>query len=237
MGGVIKPFLVVDGRRIIDRQLEVLRGLFDAVAIVVGAEERTLFHEQHLGVDVLADRAGPGLGPLAGLDAAFAWLPERFDSVVCVAGDMPFLAAPVLERLRDAAPDGACAVIPWIDGRAQFLCARYHRGLSALVAAEIAAGTRAMHVFLERVKDGSPAAGVVWLDEAELRRRDPMLATFTNVNEPADLLGVVLGHASRRRATITRAPTPEGKPQVSEKPPGGVRRRTGGASEPDHGRG
>ena len=186
---MIKPFLVVDGRRIVDRQLAVLRPLFDAVVIVAAAENRGPFDQQHFGVDVIADRVGPGWGPLAGLDAALAWLPVRFDSVVCVAGDMPFLAAPVLGRLRDAPPDDACAVVPRIGDQPQFLCARYHRSLAPLVAAEIAAGTRAMHSFLKRVREEAWPAGVVWLDEPELRRLDASLTTFANINEPADLLG------------------------------------------------
>lgn len=189
LGGVTKPFLVVEGRRIVDRQLTVLRPLFDAVVIVAAAENRGLFEELDLGVDVIADRVGPGLGPLAGLDAAFTWLPGRFDSFVCVAGDMPFLAAPVLERLRDAPPDDACAVVPRVGDQPQFLCARYHRSLAPLVAAEIAGGTRAMHSFLKRMQEQPWPTGVVWLDEAELRRLDASLATFTNINAPTDLLG------------------------------------------------
>ena len=195
MGGAVKPFLVVDGRPIIERQLAVLRASFDAVVVV--AADRSPFVERRdpgtgLGIDVILDRRGPGLGPLAGLDAALAWLPPEFEALVCVAGDMPFLAPRILECLRDTAPLDAAAVVPRLVTGPQPLCARYHRTLAPLVAAQLDAGTRAMHVFLDQVEHiAREAAGapLIWIGEPDLRRMDPTLATFTNINTPADLLG------------------------------------------------
>jgi molybdopterin-guanine dinucleotide biosynthesis protein A len=186
IGGAIKPLLVVDGQRIIDRQLVVLRPLFDAIVVV--ASDAAPFVAAGIDVDVIADRRGPGLGPLAGLDAALAWLASDGDgggeqSVVCVAGDMPFLAGPLLKRLRDAAP--APAVVPRPANQPQPLCARYHRSLAPLVAAGLDGGLRAMHAFLERVARQTP--GITWIEDAELRALDPDLASFVNVNTPEDL--------------------------------------------------
>lgn len=178
LGGAVKPLLLVGGKRIIDRQLLVLCSLFEEIVIV--ANDAVPFAD--LGVDVIADRQGPGQGPLAGLDAALAWLPHGFQAVVCVAGDMPFLSAPLLARLRDGAP--AVAVVPRLSTGPEPLCARYDRSLGPLVATELAAGTRAMHVFLDRLAERD---GVSWLDEPALRLFDPDLRTFTNLNTPADL--------------------------------------------------
>jgi len=49
--------------------------------------------------------------------------------VVCVAGDMPFLAPGLIERLRDGAP-GAPAFVPKVAGRAEPLLARYARAIA-----------------------------------------------------------------------------------------------------------
>ena len=174
LGGVVKPLLLVEGQRIIDRQLAVLRHLFDRIVIV--ANEPAPFAD--LGVAVIPDRRGPGLGPLAGIDAALAFFSSA-PAVVCVAGDMPFLEPALLRALRDAPP--ALAVVPRVRGRAEPLCARYDRAFSPLVAAALAANALTVHTLLRD-------AGAVFLEEPALRALDPALRSFTNLNTPHDLL-------------------------------------------------
>jgi len=174
LGGAVKPLLVVEGRRIIERQLDVLRPLFEQIVIV--ANDATPF--AGLGLPVIPDRAGPGRGPLAGIDAALGWLPPEADSVVCVAGDMPFLAPAILRALRDAPP--APAVVPRPAGKIEPLCARYDRALTLAIAAALAAGELAVHALLAR-------PGVAFLEDGALRPLDPTLRSFANVNSPADL--------------------------------------------------
>ena len=175
--GAVKPLLVVEGRRIIDRQLEVLSPLFERVVIV--ANDPTPF--AGLDLPVIPDRIGPGRGPLAGIDAALGWLPPEVDSVVCVAGDMPFLAPAILRALRDAPP--APAVVPRPAGKVEPLCARYDRALTAAIAAALAAGELAVHALLAR-------PDVAFLEDETLRHMDPTLRSFANVNSPADLVHV-----------------------------------------------
>jgi molybdopterin-guanine dinucleotide biosynthesis protein A len=95
---------------------------------------------------------------------------------------MPTLARALLERLRAAPP--APAVVPRHAGGPEPLCARYHRALGPLVAAALSSGTRALHVFLDGLDGGG---GVAWIDEPELRRLDPELRSFANLNTRADL--------------------------------------------------
>ena len=193
--GVVKGLLSVGGHRIIDRQLAVLRPLFAEVVIAANDPEPWA----GLGLRVVADsdllprpreRApspspadgrGDRIGTIAGLDAILAALPPAIDAVVCVAGDMPFLAPALLEHLRDAAPTAA-ALVPRIAGRAEPLLARYARAVAPVVGDQIANGRYAMVDLLARL-DG----GVVWLDEPALRALDPDLRSIVNVNTPADL--------------------------------------------------
>ncbi len=94
---------------------------------------------------------------------------------------MPFLAPALLEHLRDVAPTAA-ALVPRVAGRAEPLLARYARAVAPVVVDQIAAGRNAMVDLLARL-----GAGVVWIDEPELRALDPDLRSIANINTRADL--------------------------------------------------
>lgn len=176
MGGVLKPTILVGGRRIIDRQLEALRPLFDRLVIVCNDER--LFADT--GIEVIPDRVAPGRGALAGLDAALAFFSESSasDAVVCVAGDMPFLQPALLRRLRDAPV--ALAVVPRLERGPEPLCARYAAAFGTAASAALASERWALHALLGRL-------AVSFIPESELRELDPELRTFININTPEDL--------------------------------------------------
>jgi molybdopterin-guanine dinucleotide biosynthesis protein A len=174
LGGVAKPFLRVGGRTIAERQLAVLRPLFSRVLAVV-AEAADAAPWGELGIATVAD-AVPGAGPLAGVAAALASLPAGA-SVVCVAGDLPFLAPRLLAALRDA-DAGALTVVPRVDGRAEPLCARYATRLLSEAQARLADGRLALHRLIEEA--GQP----LWLDGEAL---DADGRAFLNVNTAQDL--------------------------------------------------
>jgi len=173
LGGAVKPLLEVGGRAVADRQLAVLRPLFERVFAV--AAEPAPWRER--GVEVVADPVA-GAGPLAGLAAALAAAGDA-EAVVCVAGDLPFLQPPLLAALRDWSP-GAAALAPRPAGRAEPLCARYATALAAAVGARLAAGRLALHELLAE----SPT---VWLAGGELGPLDPDGLSFVNINTPDDL--------------------------------------------------
>jgi molybdopterin-guanine dinucleotide biosynthesis protein A len=173
LGGAAKAALAVGGRSIAARQLDVLRAVFPRVLVVANDTAPWAW----LGVEVTAD-VYAGAGPLAGVHAALVATPAHA-GVVCVAGDMPFLARPLLELLRDAAP-AADAVVPRPGGRAEPLCARWGRACLPVIEARLAAGARAVHEIFD-------AVATTWLDEPALRAVDPSLGSFANVNTPDDL--------------------------------------------------
>jgi molybdenum cofactor guanylyltransferase len=173
MGGAVKAALQLGGRSIAEHQLEALRPLFARVVAV--ANEPAPW--ARLGVEVVRD-ARPGEGPLGGLHAALAATGDCA-AVVCVGGDMPFLSAPLLELLRDVAPD-AEAVAARVNGRAEPLLARYAQRCLPLVERRLAAGELAVHALLGQL-------AVAWIEEDALRAVDPELRALTNVNTPEDL--------------------------------------------------
>ncbi len=174
MGGVPKGLLAVGGRRIVDRQLEVLRAVFGRVLIV--ANDPGPWAD--LGVPILADRVAGG-GPLAGIDAALGGLVPEEAAVVCVGGDMPFLDARSLALLRDAASD-ADAVVARVGGLPEPLFARYGRACQPAVRARLATGRLKTADLFDDLR-------IAWIEEAVLRGIAPDLSFLTNINTPEDL--------------------------------------------------
>ena len=175
LGGQPKSALVVDGRPIAERLLEALRAAFARVLVVANDPAPWAA----FGVEVTPDSpAHRGAGPLAGIHAALA-ATAGHAGVVCVAGDMPFVAPALLALLRDHAP-AADAVVPRLAGRPEPLLARWGHASLPMVEARLASGERAVHAIFGALE-------TTWLDEAALRAVDPDLRSFTNVNTPEDL--------------------------------------------------
>jgi molybdenum cofactor guanylyltransferase len=116
LGGLDKSRLVVGGRTILDRQLDLLRSLVPRVIIV--ANERERFADA--GVPVLND-AVPGCGSLGGIYTAVI---AAAGPVLVLACDMPFVTAPFLARVMDAGLEADVAIPRAHDGYHP-LCACY----------------------------------------------------------------------------------------------------------------
>jgi molybdenum cofactor guanylyltransferase len=174
LAGAAKPFLTVGGRTIAERQLALLRAGGFARVFVVANDPAPW---AALAVDVVPDRI-VGQGPMGGIQAALAASGDC-EAVVCVAGDLPFVAPALLAALRDRAP-GADAVAPRAAGGIEPLCARYARGLLPAVEARVRAGELAVHAMLEGL-------AVAWIEGAELAALDPDGRSFFNINTPEDL--------------------------------------------------
>ena len=118
----------------------------------------------------------PGEGPLGGLATGL----RRIDGwALTVAGDMPFISVSACRRLIHSSDCGCDAIVPVLDGQAQPLHALYSRRCLPSVENALAAGLRRMDSFWNEVR--------VRLIPAEpLRKFDPGLLTFTNVNTPSE---------------------------------------------------
>src|SRR5512142_1923325 len=101
-GGRDKGALVVEGRTIRDRQLDVLHEFTDDVVIVGGRNPRAP------GVRHVPDLA-TACGPLGGVYTAL--LEATYDQTVVLACDMPFVTAALLQHLA-ASLDGVDVALP-----------------------------------------------------------------------------------------------------------------------------
>jgi molybdopterin-guanine dinucleotide biosynthesis protein A len=171
-GGRDKSRLIIEGRSIIVRQMEVLQRVASELLVVGGAPDRFT----DLELEVVPDGM-PGTGPIGGvytaLDAA------SNDRVIVVGCDLPFLHEGLLGRLAALAGDERDGA--WVRGPRGLepLLACYRREARSAILQAITAGRRQLNQL-------GTVLRMVEVGEDELRtfgRPDRLLA---NVNSPAD---------------------------------------------------
>jgi Molybdopterin-guanine dinucleotide biosynthesis protein A len=143
--GVPKGLATVDGIRIADRVLTILRGATDTQIVVSNDEAAT---EWFPSLPVFRD-AQRGLGPLAGIETALRAAGGA--SVLVVAWDMPFVSTPLLRGMRALGDTGAAAVVPEHgEGRVlEPLCAYYSAESLDVVSSLLEGGERSARALVE----------------------------------------------------------------------------------------
>ena len=129
-------------------------------------------------------------GPLAGIEAALSC--AAHDLALVVATDMPLLR-PDLLRAVAAACHGVDVAMPRRDGRAEPLLAAYRRSCLPVITAMLEQDERRPRALLDLVRSRT-------IDVESLRRHDPDLESFTNINIPGDLERV--GVRLQQRAAV-----------------------------------
>jgi len=169
--GQDKSRLVVEGRTIIVRQVDVLQRVAGRVFVVGHAS--TSFTA--LGLAVYPDRI-PGAGALGGIYTALSV--EGPDAVLVVACDMPFLDAAMLARLVSMSEGHDGAWVRTARG-VEPLLACYRRRAASSLRAEIDAG---------RMKAGAidRALDMAEMTEDIVAAFGPPERLLTNLNSPAD---------------------------------------------------
>jgi molybdopterin-guanine dinucleotide biosynthesis protein A len=170
LGGVNKADLRIGGRRIVERQLEVLGHAAEPVFIVSG---------NHRAFDDLGCRVIPdlveGAGALGGIYTALSSSPH--DRTIIVACDMPYLLPALIDLL--ARPSDADVVIPRSQTGLQPLCAAWSARALAPVRQRVHDKKLKVLSVLEelRVEEIGPEV---------LASCDPHGLLFVNVNTPHD---------------------------------------------------
>jgi molybdopterin-guanine dinucleotide biosynthesis protein A len=129
-GGRDKSALVVEGRTILERQIDELTTLTTDILIVGGREPSR--GPARIVPDTIAGR-----GPLGGLHAALT--ESAGDATIVIACDMPYVAASFLRHLLSLTRD-ADAVVPRTERGYHPLCAAYTRACLAPATARLADG-------------------------------------------------------------------------------------------------
>jgi molybdopterin-guanine dinucleotide biosynthesis protein A len=166
------PFL---GRPLIQRVLERVEPLADEVLVTTNKPEAYRF----LGLPLLADTL-PGRGALGGLYTALR--ASSYSQVVVIACDMPFINAGLLRSELDLLhSSGSDLVIPQLEGGLEPFHAVYRKE-SCLPEIEwaLAADKWRVDSWFSRVR-------VYRMPEEEIRKLDPHLRSFWNINTPEEL--------------------------------------------------
>ncbi len=174
--GQSKAWLPFGEERMLERVAR-LAGTFAQPIVVVAAPGQVL-PELAGDIAVVRDPVA-GRGPLQGLAAGLAALPDRIELAYATATDVPFLEPRWIERLVELS-DGYDLVIPFIAGYHHPLAALYRRP-AVLAAIECLLNEDRLRLtFLV----GMVKTRVV--DEGDMMGIDPELQTLRNLNSPED---------------------------------------------------
>jgi len=173
-GGGEKGLALFRGKPMITRALKAVNGTVQSTVIIANRPE--LYSTFGLSVypDVIR-----GMGPLSGLHAAFHH--TGASGILLLACDMPLVSAEMVKFLAGRAEDApGDAVIPIANGKEQGLFAVYRRRALDKHLARIAAASIQFDEFRRAIEK-------TLIGEDELRKVEPGLASFINVNSKADL--------------------------------------------------
>lgn len=170
-GGRDKSALLVGGRRILERQVAMLRPLTQRIAIVGGPPERFIGMDLPVVQDLVA-----GAGALGGVYTAL--VQARADRVLVLACDMPFVTTAFLARLFATGRD-ADVTIPRDALGLHPLCAAWDPAAAPVVRELLDHGTRRVREALSRLR-------LHVIEGAALDAFDPDGRLLRNINTPEE---------------------------------------------------
>jgi molybdopterin-guanine dinucleotide biosynthesis protein A len=170
--GADKAFVMLHGRTLLDRALELARCVAAEVRIVGNAAKFAAF------ASVVED-VFPGCGPLGGIHAALRSSQTELNLILAV--DVPFVSPALLQYLiRRARNAAALATVAQAGGRWQPLCAVYRRGFADAAETALGAGRYKIDTLFESTR-------TQLITEAELESAGFSKTMFRNLNTQQEL--------------------------------------------------
>ncbi len=191
--GVDKTLLPLDGEALLARVVGVMGDVCARTLVVTNRPEGVQSLRLPEDVRVLSDEV-PYQGPLGGLVTALAAAED--DWVLAVAADMPFVS-PAVVRALWSMRDNADAVVPVTEKGPEPLLALYSKRCLPVARRVLASGRRRLVAVFRDVR-------AVEVSVESIRKVDPNLGSFVNVNTPGEL-------DSLRRSLLDAAAAPRGE--------------------------
>jgi len=139
--GTDKARVLLSGKTLLERVLEIVRPLFDDVMISGRGTEP---HVED--VRFITDRL-PGRGPAVGLCSAMK--EARYPHIFAIACDMPFVTSALIGHITSYRKEFD-VVVPAHHGRLEPLCAMYSTACAKLLAQRVKQGERGLISFIEK---------------------------------------------------------------------------------------
>lgn len=188
MGTVEKALLEFEGKTILERLLESLFRVVDEVIVSFRDKnqeekfrpvlEKFPAREIRFCFDTLEDA-----GPLEGIRAGL--LESRSEYSFVCAGDMPFVDFRVVDLLFEKASGHDAALPKWEDGKFEPLHAVYSKKMIPEIEKAFEKEKRSVLTPVLEMKD------VVFVEVSEIRKIDPELRTFVNINTVEDIKSII----------------------------------------------
>ena len=169
---VIKGFLKINGKSIIDSNIALLKGIFDRVVVSTNSPE--LYFS--FGVSLVGD-LGQYRGPMTGIFSTLTG--TQFDEIFVTACDMPFINVILVKHMVDMWEEKWDALIPIFDEKPQPLFGIYSKRSIEKMEESMQRGRRSLRDFLKGIN-------VFFIEEEEVRNIDKEGRSFVNINTMED---------------------------------------------------
>jgi len=171
-----KAMIEVNGKRILDHIHAVYSEVFSEIILVTNTPQAYLDWNLLMVSDLFQVRSS-----LTGIHAGLFYTSRPYAFVS--ACDAPFLKQELVHLLISQARPGADVVMPETDKGLEPLCAVYSKSCLNSIAA---------HILQEKLKIQQVfhKSRINRISEARLRKADPDLVSFININTPEDLMRV-----------------------------------------------
>lgn len=166
-----KAILKLNGKRLIDIVISKLKHIVGDNIIIVGPPEKYPSYEQV--VSDLFNQRGLLVGLYSGLRASAS----RYNLVV--GCDMPFLKVELLQYMRDMIDSNDIIIPRYAKSYVEPLCAIYSKDCLEVMKRNIEAGILSIRRIFPYLK-------VKYIEEKEIKRIDPELNSFFNINFKED---------------------------------------------------
>ena len=170
-----KALILWEGKPLIVRQVDMLKGLFDEIIVVTGDDRR---YEDLLDVIVVDDLI-KGKGPLGGIHAGLSSSSNDYNLIVPC--DMPLLDERVISLLLDEIDGRARIILPVVRGYVEPLVGIYHRDCIPFAEMLLKGGKLKVLGLMDFVP-------TKLIPESRVLEVDPDLTSFLNLNRPEDLI-------------------------------------------------
>ncbi|MEW6757634.1 MAG: molybdenum cofactor guanylyltransferase [Acidobacteriota bacterium] len=181
--GTDKRLLVLEGRTLLERAVDLLAPLCDEVLVVAPNPPPI-----RVGARFVADRF-PGRGLLSGIHAALE--ESRGPTVLCIPVDTPFLDLPWLKLLLGLGRSAGTPVVPLVGGRVHPIPGCYPKSAAPAIAQTLDRGESSASQILPRL-------GTVYVGEEAAAGAGCDPSALLNINSPEEWRAVAAAAKSGR---------------------------------------